>query len=220
MRRLRKQCIGLGLFAALTVCTAMSATDDDEMAFAEAIAMWATYAHEVRTESGLDEARREISAAQASGFWHQAYQRLMRVRPDLAKPDTPRSVILDFALEVVKRHAPEDEQLVREEFDQLRAATTLGMLQTIGKALDAYQMNEGVFPASGNRNLVEALINGGWSYLALPEGRFDQDGQILDDWRRPIVFLSIDGHSYTLYSLGPNGADEGGAGDDPATSWP
>jgi len=98
-------------------------------------------------------------------------------------------VILDFVLEVVKRHVPEDVQLVREEFDQLRAATTLGMLQTIGKALDACQMNEGVFPASGNRSLVDALINGGWSYLALPDARFDEDGQILDDWRRPIVFL-------------------------------
>ena len=32
--------------------------------------------------------------------------------------------------------------------------------------------------------------------------------------------LGIDGQSYTFYSLGPNGADEGGAGDDPATSWP
>jgi hypothetical protein len=43
------------------------------------------------------------------------------------------------------------------------------------------------------------------------------DGTPLDPWNRPLIYRvpgELSGNDYDLYSMGPNGLDEGGGGDD------
>ena len=84
----------------------------------------------------------------------------------------------------------------------------------------------GDYPLSGNPSLVNALQddpqNVDWQgpYMEFKQDEL-KDGELLDPWGHPYVYLSANGgspehrqHSFDLYSIGPNGVDDHGVGDD------
>ena len=90
-----------------------------------------------------------------------------------------------------------------------------------------YQGDVGVYPPTGNAELVKALTDGGannsdWlgPYMEFKQDEM-KDGEAIDSWGQPYIYTSINGgspthrpRSYDLYSIGPNGQDDDGAGDD------
>ena len=104
-----------------------------------------------------------------------------------------------------------------------KAKTTIAALET---AIAMYSGDMGAYPPTGNEALVQALSedpsNIDWQG---PYMEFKQDemknGQLIDPWAHPYVYLSVNGgapthreRSFDLYSYGPNGVDDQGAGDD------
>ena len=114
-------------------------------------------------------------------------------------------------------------QAARRRGAVTKAKTTIASLET---AIAMYQGDMGTYPRSGNTELVAALQedpnNVDWAgpYVEFKEDEL-QDGQLMDPWGNPYVYVSVNGgapqhrnRSFDLYSLGPNGADDGGTGDD------
>ena len=104
-----------------------------------------------------------------------------------------------------------------------KAKTTIAALET---AIAEYDGDMGVYPKSGVDNLVKALqedpgdVDWGGPYMEFKQDELE-DGNLLDPWGKPYVYVSVnDGapqhraHSFDLSSLGPNGTDDGGTGDD------
>lgn len=114
-------------------------------------------------------------------------------------------------------------QAARRRGAVTKAKTTIAALET---AIAMYQSDMGNYPASGNRELVAALQddpgNADWNgpYMEFKQDEISE-GQLVDPWGRPYQYLSVNGgapkhreRSYDLSSLGPNGTDENGTGDD------
>ena len=114
-------------------------------------------------------------------------------------------------------------QMARRKGAVTKAKTAVASLET---EIAMYNGDMGVYPPSGNAELVSALHDDpkdvDW---AGPYAEFKQDelkdGQVVDPWGNPYVYVSVNGgapqhrtKSFDLYSLGPNGTDDGGAGDD------
>ena len=104
-----------------------------------------------------------------------------------------------------------------------KAKTTVAALET---AIAMYESDMGAYPASGNEQLVAALQNDPnnvkWDgpYIEFKQDEI-KDGTLMDPWGHPYQYVSVNGgspkhreRSYDLFSLGPNGADDGGAVDD------
>ncbi len=87
----------------------------------------------------------------------------------------------------------------------------LYQLQAIESALARYRKDTGSFPS--DKDGLEVLLQ------QQSEGRyFDNNSYLTDPWQNKIVYKA-DGaegreDSYRLYSIGPNGMDERGEGDD------
>lgn len=104
-----------------------------------------------------------------------------------------------------------------------KAKATIASLET---AIAMYNGDLGTYPVSDNANLVTALQDDpGDPDWQGPYMEFKQDelvnGELVDPWGNPYAYVSINGgspthrpRSYDLYSLGPNGADDDGTGDD------
>jgi general secretion pathway protein G len=114
-------------------------------------------------------------------------------------------------------------QAARRRGAVTKAKTTIASLET---AIAMYQGDMGAYPPSGNAELVAALQedpkNVDWAgpYAEFKEDELE-DGQLMDPWGNPYVYVSVSGgapqhrsRSFDLYSLGPNGADDAGTGDD------
>ena len=114
-------------------------------------------------------------------------------------------------------------QAARRKAAVTKAKTTIASLET---AIAMYSGDMGSYPLSGNDKLVSALQddpdNIDWQgpYMEFKQDEL-KDGELVDPWGHPYVYLSVNGgspehrpKSYDLYSLGPNGADEQGGGDD------
>jgi len=114
-------------------------------------------------------------------------------------------------------------QAARRRAAVTKARTTVAGIET---AIVMYQGDLGQYPSSGNDNLVKALQEDpGKTDWNGPYFDFKQDdlkdGKLIDPWGKPYEYISVNGgapqhrtHSFDLYSLGPNGLDEQGAGDD------
>ncbi len=113
-------------------------------------------------------------------------------------------------------------QAARRRGAVTKAKTTIAGLET---AIAMYQGDMGEYPATGNESLVSALQddpnNVDWQG---PYMEFKQDdlveGQLIDPWGNSYEYISVNGgapkhreRSYDLYSLGPNGVDDSGTGD-------
>ena len=114
-------------------------------------------------------------------------------------------------------------QMVRRKGAETKAKTTIAALET---AIAAYETDLGEYPKTGNADLVMALqddpgdADWGGPYMEFKEKELE-DGQFLDSWGTPYVYVSVNGgspehreRSYDLYSFGPNKADDHGTGDD------
>ena len=110
-----------------------------------------------------------------------------------------------------------------------RAAVTRAkvMVASLETAISSFQGDMGNYPATGNGHLVEALsvdpknVNWNGPYMEFKHDELNPQSELLDPWGNPYVYISSNGgspqhrpRSYDLFSLGPNGKDDGGAGDD------
>ena len=114
-------------------------------------------------------------------------------------------------------------QAARRRGAVTKAKTTISALET---AIAMYNGDMGEYPLTGNDKLVPALQddphNVDWQgpYMEFKQDEL-KDGQLIDPWGRPYVYVSVNGgspehrpKSFDLFSLGPNGVDDHGAGDD------
>ena len=114
-------------------------------------------------------------------------------------------------------------QAARRRGSVTKAKTTIASLET---AIAMYYGDMGAYPASGSEALVSALqddpndVNWAGPYAEFKQDELT-DGELIDPWGNPYLYVSVNGgspqhrtKSFDLYSLGPNGADDGGAGDD------
>lgn len=100
-------------------------------------------------------------------------------------------------------------------------------IATIETAISMYETDMGLYPESGNKNLVNALIedNGDldWNgpYMKIKENELNENGEYLDAWGNPFLYINPGTHntySYDLYSPGPDGKGDG-TGKDDITNW-
>ncbi len=114
-------------------------------------------------------------------------------------------------------------QAARRRGTVTKAKTTIAGLET---AFAMYESDMGDYPLSGNAGLISALIDDpddvDWDgpYMDFKEAELE-GGTLIDPWGKPYVYVSINGgspkhrtRSYDLSSLGPDGTDEDGTGDD------
>ena len=79
-----------------------------------------------------------------------------------------------------------------------------------------YKVVNSVYPADGNRNLVSSLSS---DYITF-EPQIIKNGLLIDPWGHSYIYQRYDQgdnlrwHTYVIYSIGPNGIDENGRGDD------
>jgi len=103
------------------------------------------------------------------------------------------------------------------------------IIHELAEGIRAYKLEQGSFPASGNANLVKAMnakMSTGAPYCLIPGSELNEKGEVIDPWGRAIVYrvvsnapsMNPNDRLFELYSLGPNGRDEGGGGDD-VRSW-
>lgn len=88
---------------------------------------------------------------------------------------------------------------------------TRTLLSAVFRAVDEYLVNAGRLPAADR---LLAMLTAPPAVLSLPATRINPRGEIIDYWGRPIRYLPGEGWSYTVYSVGANGRDENGGGDD------
>lgn len=90
---------------------------------------------------------------------------------------------------------------------------TVVEVRSIGRFIERYGARENEFPGSGNENMVADLVMV-WGRAHSP---FDEErvvaNRALDPWGEPYVYRRGEG-SFILYSLGENGRDDQGQGDD------
>jgi len=98
--------------------------------------------------------------------------------------------------------------------DAAAARVTIALLGVLKGAIRQYADDRGTYPASGIEALAAALGPKGADSLQLTAEQTDSRGRILDDWGRPLVYRRTDDGGFRLYSLGPDGRDDDGAGDD------
>ncbi|MAF64996.1 MAG: hypothetical protein CMJ84_04960 [Planctomycetes bacterium] len=83
---------------------------------------------------------------------------------------------------------------------------TIDHLRSVKVALVVYKSDGGRYPAE-LRSLLDATAS-------FPQGFLDPK-EFLDGWDAAFIYgASDDGRSFTLHSAGPDGADQGGGGDD------
>ena len=114
-------------------------------------------------------------------------------------------------------------QAARRRGAVTKAKTMVASLET---AIAMYQSDLGAYPPSENGALVKALQDdpgdADWDgpYIEFKRDEL-KDGELLDPWGHPYAYVSVNGgspqhrqRSFDLFSLGPNGVDDSGAGDD------
>lgn len=90
---------------------------------------------------------------------------------------------------------------------------TIALLDVVKQALRRYLDDHPTYPTSGIENLAARLGPQGANSLRLTSKQLDRSGRILDGWGRPFVYRRTDG-GFRLYSVGPDGRDDDGSGDD------
>ncbi len=104
---------------------------------------------------------------------------------------------------------------------------TKALLATIETSISMYEVDMGVYPASGNKNLVAALrddpgeVDWNGPYMRIKENELNEEGEYMDAWGEAFVYVNPGVHneySYDLHSMGPNGKGDGGEKDD-ITNW-
>lgn len=90
-------------------------------------------------------------------------------------------------------------------------------LRNLSDALRAFETDKGFLPHSVNSGMVNALQTGPRDgYYRFNREELNARKEVIDPWGNAIVYRSpgARGASYDIYSMGPNGRDDGCAGDD------
>ncbi|MFC1623787.1 type II secretion system protein GspG [Candidatus Omnitrophota bacterium] len=100
---------------------------------------------------------------------------------------------------------------------------TRAQIVTIETAISMYESDMGIYPESGNENLVVLLKEdpgeGDWNgpYMKIREKELSKNGEYLDAWGNAIIYVNPGVHNeyaYDLYSPGPDGKGDGTGRDD------
>lgn len=97
-----------------------------------------------------------------------------------------------------------------EKIQQVKRA-----IVNIEAGLGKYRIGHDEFPPDGIENLINAVYPGYLPFLENINGSV-----LIDPWGKPYIYERYDPgdnlhwHTYVIYSVGPNGADECGWGDD------
>lgn len=98
--------------------------------------------------------------------------------------------------------------------DDAKVSSTMSTIQALDTSLDMYKADTLSYPTSeqGLNVLVNNPGSGKWNGPYLK----NQTAVPMDAWGHPFVYKQPGGagRDYDLYSVGPNGNDEAGAGDD------
>jgi len=143
-----------------------------------------------------------------------------RLGPGRRVPRQILTLTVMTALTLLVLHLLYAAFLVREQrriMATIPAAKARTDVRTLGIAAEAYRRGERALPPDGIRNLVEALSRAraatGRPYYAFRKTQLDAGREYHDPWGQPYVYRAAGG-TVVLYSLGENGRDEGGRGDD------
>jgi hypothetical protein len=188
--------------------------EDQEKRLVEAFLLWAQYRQEVRQAPDLEEKKKREKLGQAELWGATAERFLQELRPDFSPGRTQALIVNQYVLDLIQKYQPQKEARLREELDCFRAEDTQRTLKSLANGLSNYQLDYGKYPESGNLNLVKGLSTGQTAVVTFDSTFLDQEGRILDAWGRPLVYRNTGSGTYLLYSVGSNGQDEGGAGDD------
>ena len=100
-------------------------------------------------------------------------------------------------------------------------------LATIETAISMHEADLGIYPEAGNKNMVKALMEDSgdpdWNgpYMKIKKNELNENGEYLDAWGNPFVYVNPGTHNtyfYDLYSPGPDGEGDG-SGKDDVTNW-
>ena len=116
-------------------------------------------------------------------------------RPEPPKPDPPKP----------EPPKPDLKKMARSQ------------IEAITDSLKSFEADFGYLPHSVNRGMVNALSGGKrGGHYRFDKSELNGSGEVIDVWGNPLVYRSpgSKSSSFDLYSCGPNGRDDGGAGDD------
>jgi hypothetical protein len=111
-----------------------------------------------------------------------------------------------------------------------KVAKTKVLIRQIETACEQYEKEQNIYPADGEGELVKALAEtmGPRGIPYMGRGEFIKDGGFVDVWGNPIQYQNNstdpppanihNTNRIDIYSFGPNGKDDKGAGDD-LTNW-
>ncbi|MFQ6112264.1 MAG: type II secretion system protein GspG [Nitrospinota bacterium] len=204
--------LGIGLLLlASAPATALSTVEAKEQRLVVIIVDWARVRRELRAEPVSGPDRKAMQ--ERSRLLSMSAQRLVKeLRPEfMSDPPAPTREVFRYVLSLARKYRPEEEASLQSEFDHFLVEETKTLLNTLRAGLENYLADRAEYPKPENLPLSKAISS---TYVRLPETLFDQAGRIIDYWGRPIVYRSMGPHEYVLYSIGPNGKDEGGQGDD------
>jgi hypothetical protein len=119
------------------------------------------------------------------------------------------------------RRKPEPVRPAAGDADKSNAARKL--VSQLAGAIQEYERETKKLPGAGNAGLVAALQSkqkdGKSEYYAFSRETL-VNGAAIDPWGRPLVYRPAEkgkgkrGKTFEVYSMGPNGKDDGGEGDD------
>lgn len=102
--------------------------------------------------------------------------------------------------------------MIRVQPDRPSTDVTI-QLNDIALRIYAFFDRAGTFPPSGNAEMVQALRT--LDHNVFQRDEVNDAGRVIDPWGRPYVYKSpgdLYSDDFDLYSLGPCGEDQGGAG--------
>jgi hypothetical protein len=115
---------------------------------------------------------------------------------------------LALGVRVHQTQAVEELELPEGDLDPERAVEeSASVLSEVATRLEVFRIDVGHYPAQ-----LDELLKPTTNY---PRGYMGQDALPVDGWGRSLAYrAAVDGASYGLWSLGENGEDERGDGDD------
>ncbi|MBI2923052.1 MAG: type II secretion system protein GspG [Planctomycetes bacterium] len=90
-------------------------------------------------------------------------------------------------------------------------------IDELSRALKAFHADYSYYPHSVNRGLVNALsMKRGGGHYRFDRSEVNEKGEVIDPWGRPLLYYSPGrgGSAFDLFSCGPDGRNDSGAGDD------
>lgn len=88
------------------------------------------------------------------------------------------------------------------------------LVDNVGGALNLYHSSAGSCPNGSLVQISEALRGSnhlGLNFINVSPKHLGPSGELIDPWKRPLQIILTNAASPKIYSLGPDGRDDGGA---------